>query len=529
MSKSERKSFLSFVLVLVLVPLGLTGAVVWNKMFRREETTFKDPAELFKYGAFGNVENQGMPYYIWFVLPRIFGEYLPGNGGYASLGFVSEPAHETPVGFAKETIGFPRVAFNCALCHSASFRTSPTATPIIVPAAPAHQADPQGYLQFLTDCVSDPRFNADVLLREIRQNVDLSTVDEMLYRYVLIPATKKALLEQRDSSRWMAHKPGWGVGRIDPFNPIKYGILGMEVDDTVGNADNMHIWNLRKREGQRLHWDGMNDSIHEVVLTSALGDGATLESINLERLEELENWLMDVKPPPFPGAHDANQAAQGKALFDTLCHDCHGDGGKQTGGVIPLADIGTDVQRHALWTQEAADRYNAYAKDYPFKFNHFRGTNGERDGYAAMPLDGVWLRAPYFHNGSVPSLWDVLSEPYAEAEVPAEVAELSARLGELRRRELRKYTDEIAQIEALIRSAREAERRPPMFFRGYDVVDTKHVGFVVDVGNVGEETQPYLYDTTVVGNGNRGHTGPSYGTTLSVSEKTALIEYLKTL
>ena len=27
--------------------------------------------------------------------------------------------------------------------------------------------------------------------------------------------------------------------------------------------------------------------------------------------------------------------------------------------------------------------------------SHFRKT----DGYATMPLDGVWLRAPYLHNG----------------------------------------------------------------------------------------------------------------------------------
>ena len=36
----------------------------------------------------------------------------------------------------------------------------------------------------------------------------------------------------------------------------------------------------------------------------------------------------------------------------------------------------------------------------PWKFSHFRKT----DGYANMPLDGVWLRAPYLHNGSVPTL-----------------------------------------------------------------------------------------------------------------------------
>ena len=41
---------------------------------------------------------------------------------------------------------------------------------------------------------------------------------------------------------------------------------------------------------------------------------------------------------------------------------------------------------------------------YPWRFQHFRKTFG----YANMPLDGLWLRAPYLHNGSVPTLRDLL-------------------------------------------------------------------------------------------------------------------------
>ena len=45
----------------------------------------------------------------------------------------------------------------------------------------------------------------------------------------------------------------------------------------------------------------------------------------------------------------------------------------------------------------------------PCRFRHFRKTYG----YANMPLDGIWLRAPYLHNGSVPTLRDLL-EPAAK-------------------------------------------------------------------------------------------------------------------
>ena len=35
----------------------------------------------------------------------------------------------------------------------------------------------------------------------------------------------------------------------------------------------------------------------------------------------------------------------------------------------------------------------------------------QADGYADHPLDGVWARAPYLHNGSVPTLRDLMDAP----------------------------------------------------------------------------------------------------------------------
>jgi hypothetical protein len=121
-----------------------------------------------------------------------------------------------------------------------------------------------------------------------------------------------------------------------------------------------------------------------------------------------------------------------------------------------------------------------------------------------LPLDGVWLRAPYLHNGSVPTLRDLLN-PSAE--------------------------------------------RPTIFYRGYDVFDPVEVGFVSDVSRFDEEGRSkedsenprkyFRFDTQVrpggltprdrnEGNSNAGHEGPAYGTTLSAQEKDAIVEYLKT-
>ena len=71
---------------------------------------------------------------------------------------------------------------------------------------------------------------------------------------------------------------------------------------------------------------------------------------------------------------------------------------------------------------------NTIGTGYPWQFTHFRKTNG----YSNMPLDGIWLRAPYLHNGSVPTLRALM------------------------------FPDE----------------RPAVFFRGYDVYDWDNGGFV---------------------------------------------------
>jgi mono/diheme cytochrome c family protein len=529
MSKSRSRGSTRPFALLLVGAVGALAVAAWRGLTRAEPQHFATPAEQFKYGSIGNVRTQGLPYYVWFVLPRVFGEYLPGNGGYASFGFVSEPGHDVPVGFTRQTVGFPRVAFNCALCHAASYRTGPDAAPAIVPAGPGHTQNTQAYLEFLFACAADPRFSADVLLPHIKQNFDLSFADEQLYRYALIPATRKALLEQKAANGWTKTRPKWGPGRIDPFNPVKYGLLEMKVDDTVGNADNMPIWGLRAREGQRLHWDGMQSSVREVVLTSALGDGATLESLEPEVLARLERWLMDdAEPPPFPGAVDAGLAGRGKAVFERVCHDCHGEGGKRTGGVVPLAEIGTDGRRHELWGKEAADRYNALAEGYPFDFDQWVPTDGPADGYVSTPLTGVWLRGPFLHNGSVPALTDLLAEPYGD-DLPAELRALPSDLSTLRPRELRAREGDLRAIERHVKAARAAGRRPAVFFRGYDLVDFEHVGFTSDLGAIAEEPLPFVFDTRLVGNGQGGHAGPRYGTTLPADEKAALVEYLKTL
>ena len=80
---------------------------------------FENVEEQFKYGSVGIESEEGIPYWIWQVLPRLFADKLPSPGGYASFGFTWEPGRELPVGFSKtDLFGGPRIAINCAFCHT---------------------------------------------------------------------------------------------------------------------------------------------------------------------------------------------------------------------------------------------------------------------------------------------------------------------------------------------------------------------------------------------------------------------------
>ncbi len=475
-SHSRRSKWIALAILVVVV--GAMAYVIWNGLLREEPLHYESELEHFKYGSIGT-EQEGLrvPYWIWLVLPRIFPEYLPGPGGYVSLGFAWEEGRELPIGLTKKVIGQPLVGINCAICHTATVRESRFDKPTIFPAAPAHQLDIQGYFRFLFTCASDPRFTATNILNAIAPLYNLSFVDRLLYRFILIPQTRKGLLQFKEELAWMESRPDWGRGRIAPFNPAKFRYLEIPQDNTIGNADNVSVWNMKARSDidSVYHWDGLlKGPLQEVVLSSALGDSVTPETLPLEDLKRIETWLLSAPVPAYPYKVDQELAQQGAPVFEQECASCHSFEGEKTGTVIPIDEVGTDRHRLDMWTQEATDAYNAYGDDYDWDFSNFQKTNG----YASVPLDGIWLRGPYLHNGSVPSLTELL-EP--------------------------------------------VESRPKLFYRGYDVYDQEKMGFIAS----GEDAERFgfRYDTAVPGNSNQGH---EYGTGLDPELKKALVEYLKT-
>ena len=479
-TKPSWKRQLLFCLFSLVILLGLGAGFAWYKFFREEDQPpFENDTERFKYGSIGAEANQGVPYWIWVVLPRIFPEYLPGPGGYKSLGLVWEEGKELPVGFSKKVIGFPRVANNCAICHTGTWRQKRDEVPQVVVGAGSHTTDIQNLIRFFYRTAKDPRFNADVILAEIERETELSWIDKLLYRFFIIPAAGKELRRQEQRFAWMDRPgwPQWGKGRTDPMNLTKYFMTSMPLDDSAGQADMPSIWNLKARKGDGLflNWSCDTPAVRSVIIDSGLGLGARADDWFLHRMEELDNFLSDLPPPRYPFPVDTALAAAGQPIYREHCADCHDPGRPRTNKPIPIDEIGTDGQRMDTWTQAAADEANRRVKALGIN----RPDLVKNFGYQSPPLDGLWLRAPYLHNGSVPNLRELL-EP-------------------------------------------EGKRRK-VFYRGYDVYDPVNIGF--ETSSTDAERFGCKLDTSKRGNGNTGH---NYGTTLEQSEKQALLEYLKTL
>ncbi len=463
----------------VLVVALLVGGIRAFMFFQvNDPETYEDVVEHYKYGSIGSEAEGGIPYWIWRVLPDLFPEYLPDKPGerYERFGFIVEEGHDRPIGTSIRDAPIPLIAVNCAACHTGTVRTSEAPEPTIILGMPAHQLDFLAYQRFFIDAAEDERFNGDTIIPAIKAiNPDFSRFDELLYRYYVIPELESEVLDRYQDFLFLEDRPDWGPGRVDTFSPYKVHFgFDMSQDPSIGTSDLPTLWNQGVREGMSLHWDGNNDSLDERNISAALGAGSTESSLDHDSLERVADWIKDFPPPPYPGPIDDALVEAGEAIYQQQCASCHALDGERVGQVEPLEAVGTDRQRADSFNPQLAESMNTYGEDYEWHFTHFRDT----DGYANMPLDGVWLRAPYLHNGSVPTLRDLL---------------------------------------------RPASERPDVFFRGFDLYDFEDVGFVSSGAEA--EAGGFRFDTSEAGNGNEGH---EYGTDLSDEQIDALLEYLKT-
>jgi mono/diheme cytochrome c family protein len=243
-------------------------------------------------------------------------------------------------------------------------------------------------------------------------------------------------------------------------------------------------WNYKKRK--RLYADGFAVKSHRSLMPFLL-----VPSNGPEKFREweadfraIERWIETIEAPKYPWPIDAGLAARGKRVFEKTCARCHGTYGEQEtypGRVVPIEEIGTDPLRlRALTPKQRAE----YGESWFGRFGKDKAV-AEPGGYQAPPLDGIWASAPYFHNGSVPTLWHLLRP----------------------------------------------DSRPVVWKRTEDGYDRERVGLEVEVldavpDDTGRQERRTYFDATRPGKSAAGHTYPA---DLDEAEKRALLEYLKSL
>lgn len=392
----------------------------------------------------------------------------------------------------------------------------------------------------------------------------------------------------------LAHTPGedqtprFGPGRIDTFSPYKSIQFGFPFDGTYGIADYPSIWNQRPREGMQLHWDGNNESVFERNISASLGAGVTPISLDMKRMLRVSRWIGSPPPPnpafqgvfkrqsqhgsdefqPYPGEMpipnypfevDRILASKGRAVFREYCAHCHGDWTQSSrsnlaaltavheeksasdaqlhslpppglGKVLSIGDINTDPSRLDSYTESLQANQNQLGSGQWWRFTHFRKTNG----YANGPLDGVWIKAPYLHNGSVPTLYDLFNRPCTSKDLEELGVTATTDIAALGRQPKR--------VAEIIAKARGMGVRPPVFYRGDDTYDEKYGGFRSDRDRTDDGRPTFFYTTvqikngvveSLLGNGHQGHYGKkftenaSFGSELTAEEKWALVEFQK--
>jgi RoxA-like, cytochrome c-like len=494
-----------------------------------------DEFESYKNTALGNL---GVPMIMLRLFPEIFPDiWGPAEEHFASVGFAADPyepwrvlplglgyagsvpAIQTQLGSFNVNV----VTLTCGGCHIGRVQGSDGTVHTIV-GAPNTQFD--GFRTAVYRTVNDPRYQSQNFLNALNAHPlgwvygDLTQlVQEFVERQIFntAGAADQFLQQTKTGSNFFAARWAATLGKFtygdspkppDPSAPqpgyldaIGAGIT-IVVDPTTmsdqqlqavlppgpAQIDIMSVWTQSARP--MAQWDGsIPDHLHRNLAAEfgVVGDPAHVSMKNVD----LTTPFTDALPaPPYPFSVDQSAWAEGKQLFGRYCSTCHYDG---NASIFPPSTVGTDANRANIWSPYSVGALRQVLRAActdPVACNPGGTPIPDSQivtptlGYMALPLGGIWARAPYLHNGSVPTLAALL--------VPS--------------------------------------LRPAQFWRGNITYDETHVGFTSD-----KAVTPYaaIYDTTYSGNSNVGHDTPEFlGDIDWGNNPTALhsmLEYLKTL
>lgn len=260
------------------------------------------------------------------------------------------------------------------------------------------------------------------------------------------------------------------------------GSPGLEVPAQVIPTDVPAWWLLKKKNAMFYNGFGRGDFGKFLMASNLLTVNDTSESREVDsHMPDVLAFIYSLKPPKFPGTIDVSLAKEGEAIFNGNCSKCHGSYGDSVSYPNLL------VPQHIIRTDSMLYTSNYSNPQFVQWFNNSWFTKGDHPaklepyaGYIAPPLDGIWITAPYLHNGSVPDL------------------------------------------ESLLNS----KNRPQYWSRDFDKPQYNQDDPGWAYTRHDKPGKKDIYNTDLPGYSNKGH---YFGDKLTDHERKALIEYLKTL
>jgi hypothetical protein len=460
-------------------------------------------------------------------------------------GYLANPnsLDNLPVGFtgAKDKQGTAWIGMTCAACHTRELKVE----------RETYRLDGGPALANFQNFLTDLDHSVDRVLSDASLLYDFSTAVLGANR-----GAADAQLLEKDLRDWyhryhtimhgsLPKTHVWGPGRLDAMGMIINRLAGLDIGPPPTNiiASNIRkadapvrypfLWNADQQACTQ--WLGVARNDNPLFRTArnvgqvlgvfadfrAVRDPSTTElkwwarnSVNMKGLGEAEVLMSRIGAPKWPFEIDTNLAAVGAEIYQGNCESCHAANPGKAPWKTPVVDVGTDQRSMQLLERRVstgllsesivqppfivedkaitvlsnsvmgmllslpAMPHKQHADSLPTA--HTSAECGGEVGYEAKVLHGVWAAAPYLHNGSVPSLADLLKP---------------------------------------------AAKRPLKFQVGpeYDIdrvgMAEKQVGKDVDFSATSCEDP-------ASGRSNCGH---EFGTKLSDPDKTALLEYLKSL
>jgi Cytochrome c len=272
------------------------------------------------------------------------------------------------------------------------------------------------------------------------------------------------------------------VAHRDPISFKWNNEAQMPIPNQTIPTDTPPWWLLKKKNAMFYNGFGRGDFGRFLMASNLLTVNDTSESKTVdEQMPDVLAYIYSLKPPKYPKSINQSLAEKGQILFEKKCSDCHGTYGENStypNLLIPESIIKTDSLLY---------KSNYSNPQFVNWFNKSWFTSGDHpaqlipfNGYIAPPLDGIWITAPYLHNGSVPTLETLLN----------------------------------------------TKLRPKYWSRDFDrpQYDYDNPGWKYKREEKALNTS--TYNTTLPGYGSYGH---DFGDELTDTERKAVIEYLKTL